>query len=397
MKHLEIKENIYWVGMLDPELRVFDIIMRTKFGTTYNSYIVKGTEKTALIETAKAKFYDDYLEKISSIVDIKDIDYIILNHTEPDHTGSVEMLTKLNPDITVVGSSGAIQFIEHIINKDFKSKIVKDKEEISLGNKTLKFINAPNLHWPDSMYTYIPEDNTLFSCDSFGSHYCLDTMLQSTIENHDDYMEAVKYYYDMILGPFKPFFLKAISKIEQLKIDLVCPGHGPILDEDPWKIINLSKEWSTEVNPNKNKTVIIPYVSAYGYTKEIAEHICKGIKELGIDCKLYDLVYADTSEVLNEIYWADGLLFGSPTILGEALKPIWDVLTSMVTSLHGRKFASAFGSYGWSGEAVPNIMTRLKQLRMKINDEGFTVRFKGSEKQLEEAYQFGKKFGEKML
>lgn len=397
MKSFEIKNNIHWVGVLDPDLRIFDIIMETKFGTTYNSYVIKGSEKTALIETAKAKFYDDYLDKIKKIIEIDNIDYIILDHTEPDHAGSVEMLTELNPNITVVGSKAAIQFIQNIVNKEIKTKIIKDNEEISLGDKTLKFINAPNLHWPDTIYTYIPEDKTLFTCDSFGSHYSLDTVLQSTIKNNADYMEAVKYYYDMILGPFKPSFLRAISKIENLDIDLVCPGHGPILDKDPWEIINISKKWSTESNPNKNKTVVISYVSAYGYTQEMAEFISKGITDLGIDCKLYDLVYADKSEVLNEIYWADGVLFGSPTILGEALKPIWDILTSMFAGLHGRKYASAFGSYGWSGEAVPNIMMRLKQLKMKINDDGLRIKFKASEDQLQESYEFGKKFGENLL
>lgn len=394
MKSLKLKEGLYWVGSLDPELRVFDIIMNTEFGTTYNSYCIKGRDRTVLIETVKLKFFDEYLERLREITDIQKIEYIIVNHTEPDHAGSIEKMLELNPNITMVGSRTAIDFLKHICNKEFKYLEVKNGDELSLGDKTLKFIDAKLLHWPDSMYTYLVEDRALFTCDSFGAHYCLDTILQSTIKNHEDYMKSFKYYYDMILGPFKKFFLEAIARIESLEIDMVCTGHGPVLDEDPWKIINLSKEYSTEINPNKNKTVVIPYVSAYGYTGELALSMKKAIEEIGLDVKIFDLVYADKNEVLNEIYWADGILFGSPTILGEALKPIWDIMTDIFSVTHRGKLASAFGSYGWSGEAVPDLMERIKQLKMKPFKEGFKVRFKPSDEQLNDAYEFGKEFAE---
>jgi flavorubredoxin len=198
----------------------------------------------------------------------------------------------------------------------------------------------------------------------------------------------------MILAPYKSFFLDAIARIENLEIDTICTGHGPVLDEDPWKIIKLSKEYSTDINPNKNKTVVIPYVSAYGYTGELALSMKKAIEDAGLDVKIFDLVYADKSEVLKEIYWANGILFGSPTILGEALKPIWDIMTDIYSVTHRGKLASAFGSYGWSGEAVPDLMERIKQLKMKPFKEGFRIRFKPSENQLSEAYEFGKEFAE---
>ncbi len=397
MKSMELKENVYWVGSLDPNLKVFDIIMSTEFGTTYNSYCIKGKDRTVLIETVKLKFFDEYIERLKEITDIQRIEYIIVNHTEPDHAGSIEKMLELNPDITIMGSRTAIDFLKHICNREFKYVEVKNNDSLSLGDKTLKFIDAKFLHWPDSMYTYLEEDKILFSCDSFGAHYCLDTILQSTVENQDDYLKAFKYYYDMILGPFKCFFLEAISRIENLEIDMVCPGHGPVLDEDPWKIINLSKEYSTEQNPNKNKTVVIPYVSAYGYTEELAFNIKRAIEESGLDVKLFDMVNADKKEVLNEIYWADGILFGSPTILGEALKPIWDILTDIFSVTHKGKIASAFGSYGWSGEAVPDIMERLKQLKMKTFKEGLRIRFKPSDTQLNEAYEFGKEFANAVI
>lgn len=394
MKTLKLKDDIYWVGSLDPELKVFDIIMYTEFGTSYNSYVVKGSEKTALIETVKIKFFDEYMEKLKELdVDIMDVDYIIINHTEPDHSGSIEKMLNINPNIKLVGSKSAIEFMKHISNRQFDAIEVKDSQELSLGNKTFKFIDAKFLHWPDTIFTYIVEDKVLFTCDSFGAHYSLDTVLQSSIKNHDDYMSAFNYYYQNILYPYKQFFVQAIKRIEHLDIDMICTGHGPILDEDPWKIINLSKEYSEKPNPNDSKLVVIPYVSAYGYTKELADEIKKGIEETGAKVELYDMVVEDEAKVLDRIYWADGVLFGSPTMLGDALKPIWNLLTSMNAPIHKGKIASAFGSYGWSGEAVPNIIARLKQIRVKIFGEGLKVRFKPSEEQLYSAYDFGIQFG----
>lgn len=394
MKTLKLKDDIYWVGALDPNLKVFDIIMKTEFGTSYNSYVVKGSDKIALIETVKVKFFDEYLEKLKEInVDIMDVDYIIINHTEPDHSGSIEKILNINPKIKMVGSKTAIEFLKHIANKELQTIEVKEGDELSLGNKTFKFIDAKFLHWPDTMFTYLIEDKVLFSCDAFGEHYCLDTVLQSTIKNYDDFMKAFDFYFKSILSPFKKFYLQAINKIEKLEIDMICTGHGPVLDEDPWKIIKLSKEYSTEVNPNDGKVVVIPYVSAYGYTKVLAEEIGKGVEETGIKVELYDMETYDNDEVLSRIYWADGVLFGSPTILGEALEPIWNILTSMFSPIYNRKLASAFGSYGWSGEAVPHIIERLKQIRMKTFGEGFKVRFKPSEDQLYSAHDFGFQFG----
>ena len=189
MKSLELKKDIYWIGSLDPNLRIFDIIMETEFGTTYNSYIVKGSEKIALFETVKAKCFEEYIEKIKQYVDPKKIDYIVVDHTEPDHAGSVEMLLDYAPNAKVVGSQAAIDFLREIANKDFDTIVVNHGDTLDLGNKTLKFISAPFLHWPDSIYTYIPEDKVLVTCDSFGAHYSWDEVLFSKIpqEKMKDY------------------------------------------------------------------------------------------------------------------------------------------------------------------------------------------------------------------
>lgn len=399
MTTLELKPNFYWTGIQHPDLKVFDIIMETEFGTTYNSYLVKGSEKTALFETAKAKFVDEYVEKVSSLTDIRDIDYIIANHTEPDHAGSYYRLLEMNPNVTVVGTATAIKFLKAITNMEFASQAVKDGDTLSLGDKTLTFRVFPNLHWPDTMYTYIPEDKALITCDSFGAHYSFDGILQSEIPDQEGYERALKYYFDNILGPFKdPFLLRAIDAIRALDIDMICPGHGPVLDSDPWKVVDQSYEWASVPNPNDKKTVIIPYVSAYGYTASLCEKITEGIKAAGdIDVRSYDMVEADAAAVQSELLWADGILLGSPTILGEALKPILDLTTSMFPPVHGGKVASAFGAYGWSGEAVPHLVERLRQLRMKVLGDGYRVQFKPSEEQLAEAEKFGKHFGQCVL
>lgn len=398
MKTLKLKNNLYWAGILDPNLDVFDIIMETEFGTTYNSYLLKGSEKTVLFETAKAKFMDEYIDKVTLLTNIEDIDYIVMNHTEPDHAGSAVKLMEMNPDITLIGTQVAIDFMKEITNMEFAYIVAKDGNTLSLGDKTLKFISAPNLHWPDTMFTYIPEDKVLITCDSFGAHYSSEEILHSKITDNEGYMSALKYYFDNILGPFKPYMLKAIDKIKDLDIDIICTGHGPVLDDNPREVIEQSKIWSTETNPNIKKTVVIPYVTAYGYTKELADKITEGIKAAGdIDVRIYEATEIDNGELMKEIYWADGLLLGSPTILGEALRPILDITISMYPGIHGGKIASAFGSYGWSGEAVPHIMERLKQLRMKLYGEGLRVRFKPSDVQRKEAYDFGYGFGFSLL
>ena len=393
-KALKLRENFYWAGILDDTLRVFDIIMYTEFGTTYNSYIYKAGDKVILFETVKAKFFDDYLKELKEITDVTKIDYLVVNHTEPDHAGSVEKLLELNPQLKIIATPTAVSFLQNIVNRDFCSIAVRDEQEMQIGNITLRFLHVPNLHWPDTMYTYIEEEQALVTCDSFGSHYASEDILVSKVKNEDDYWKATKYYFDCIIGPFKPFMLKALERVRQLDVSIICTGHGPVLDAGIDKMYNTYEEWCTVVNPNQKKTVVMPYVSAYGYTGQLAEQIAKGIEDSGdIEVRRYEMVTADQAKVLDELGFADGILFGTPTIVGEALKPIWDLTTSIFAGTHGGKLASAFGSYGWSGEGVPHIIERLKQLRMRVPDEGFKVRFKPGEVDMLNAYDYGYNFG----
>lgn len=397
----KITEDLFWVGALDPNLRIFDIIMETKFGTSYNSYLLKGSQGIALFETVKEKFFDEHLEKIRLITNLEDINYIVVNHTEPDHAGSVEKLLEYAPNATVVGSSLAIKYLSEIINKPFNSKVVKDGETLSLGDKTLKFISAPQLHWPDTMYSYVVEDETLITCDSFGAHYCDDRILKSSIEEdkEDDYVEAYNYYFRMIMGPFKPFMLKAMDKIKDLKLNYICPGHGLVLDKSNIeKFMNLYREWCQPTKREK-QSIVIPYVTAYGYTEKIAKEIKRGIEasSFDVDILMYNLVTADMNEVLNEINQCSGLLLGSPTLLCDTLPQIWTILSSLNPVIHKGLPASCFGSYGWSGEALKNINERYKQLKFNVVCEPLGILFKPSEENLKAAYDFGLEFANKVL
>jgi flavorubredoxin len=398
MKSLKIKDDFIWIGALDPDLRIFDIVMYTEFGSSYNSYLLKGTEKTVLFETVKVKFWDEYLEKLSEYTDPTKIDYIVVNHTEPDHTGSLGYLLDLAPNAKVVGSAAALKFLGGIMNKPFESITVKDGASLDLGNKTLQFISAPFLHWPDSIYTYVQEDGILFTCDSFGTHYCHEDIMLSNMTDKTDYLGSLKYYFDVIMGPYRKHLLTAHKKIKDLPINIIAPGHGPVVDDEPQKIIDQYMEWAAECNPNTKQTVVIPYVSAYGFTQEMATLIKEGIESVGdIDVSLYDMVHEDHQMVMDQIYWADAVLLGSPTLVSDVLPPIMNILTSMNPVIHAGKLVSGFGSYGWSGEAVPNIMGRLKQLRLKIFEEGIKINFKPSEEEKKLVLSFGQRFGEKLL
>ncbi|MDR0875412.1 MAG: FprA family A-type flavoprotein [Clostridiales Family XIII bacterium] len=394
----KLTDDFWWVGNLDPDLRVFDIVMHTDHGTSYNAFILKGADKTVLFEAAKAPFFELFVAKIEEVCPVTDIDILVCNHTEPDHTGTIEKLLGLNPGLKIYATQGGLNFLREITNKEFDSVAVKDGDELELGGRTLRFVTAPNLHWPDSMFTYIPEERILVTCDAFGSHYSYEGVVADDGMDQEIFMKTALYYFDNIMGPFKEDVLRAIKKIEGLEIDMIANGHGPVLVREPRKMIDLYREWACAPVHAAKKLVVIPYVSAYGYTKDLAKKIEAGIRSAGdIDVKLYDMVYADFDEVMEQIGKADGFLLGTPTIVGEALPPIWNIATALNARVHGGKFAGVFGSYGWSGEGVPHIMERLRQLKLKIVGDGLRVRFKPNQDDDEGAAEYGKRFGTAVL
>ncbi|WP_419509788.1 FprA family A-type flavoprotein [Candidatus Allofournierella excrementavium] len=397
MSAIKAMDDLWWVGVEDHDLRVFDIVMHSDWGTSYNAYAVRGAEGVALFETVKEKFFDEYLQNLKEVCSLDEVKYIVVGHTEPDHSGSLEKLLDLTPNATVVGSATAITFLKEIVNKPFASRAVKEGDTIDLGGRTLTFLSVPFLHWPDSMYTYIPEMKALFTVDSFGCHYADDRVFNDLIDG--DFTEAYKYYFDCIMGPFKPFVLKALDKIKGLDIQFIGNGHGPVLRANIPHYLELYRQWATPVVvPADERRVAIAYVSAYGYTKQLAGVIADALAEGGVKhVELYDLVECDLETARAAVQTADGFLLGSPTLVGDALPPIYEMLVGLNPIIHKGKPAGAFGSYGWSGEAVPKLTAQMQAIGLKLPVEGLKVRFKPSEAQLAEARQFGLDFAAAVL
>lgn len=398
-KVIELKEGIKWVGIFDYDITTFDIVMTTEYGTTYNSYFIDA-EKTALVEVAKAKFCETYINKLKSVTDISKIKYIILDHTEPDHSGSLGLILDLAPDAVVVGSGNAIRYLEDIINKPFKSLVVKDGDTLDLGNRTIRFISAPNLHWPDSVYSYLVEDRVLFTCDSFGAHYCDQGMI-SDLRNKD-YIKAYRYYFDVILKPFSRFMIKAIEKIRPLEIEMICTGHGPVHVNNLRDVIDLTEKYSNEylalVSDKPVKKVLLAYVSAYGFTKQAAELISEGIAETGeIDTEITDIENIPMGELDMKVASSDAILVGSPTINQNTLLPVYK-LFALINPLRDKgKHAGAFGSYGWSGEATKIILENLRCLKLKVTDDSAAFKFAPGGSKKDALIEYGRKFGHRLL
>jgi len=393
---IEITKNLFWVGAKDPQLRVFDIIMETEFGTTYNSYLLKnksddGKNAFVLFETVKDKFFDEFLARLKEDVEnLSDIKYLVVNHTEPDHSGSVMQLLALLPDITIISSAIAKKYLENIANKPFNHMAAKEGVAIKLGSHTLEFKNVPQLHWPDTIYTYIVEEKTLVTCDSFGAHYSSDKCFYSQLSDKEivDFDKAYQYYYNMIMGPFKPFVLKALDKIADLEIQFVVPGHGLIFDASNFcKYKELYRKWSEET-VQKDLDVVIGYVSAYGYTKKIAEKIEAVVTAAGKKVESIDLATYDIAKFMAKVSSSSALLLGSPTIVAEALPQIWQVLSSLNAILNKGLTVGAFGSYGWSGEAVKNISDRFTQLKLKQPVAPLSIIFNPSDADMEKIETF---------
>lgn len=398
MAMVEAMDNVFWVGVLDKELRVFDIVMHTEYGTTYNSYIVKGKNKTVLFETVKDKFYNEFMENVSQVCNPAEIDYIVVNHTEPDHTGSLERVLAQAPNATVLASQTAIAFLKEIINKPFPHQIVTEKDTVDLGGMHLEFMSLPMLHWPDSMFTWIPEIKALFTCDSFGCHYADDRVFNDLMDADTDFTPAYKYYFDNIMGPYAvPFMQRALDRIAGMPIEFIGNGHGPVLRTNIQHYIDMYAEWCAP-KVKAEKDVVIAYVSSYGYTAQLARAIEGGLREGGIrKVKLFDLVIDSMKEAQAALDQADGILLGSPTLVGDALPPVYEVMLNLNPVIHKGKFAGAFGSYGWSGEAVQNITTRLGQLRLNLPLPGVRVRLKPTQEDLDAAHKFGVDFAKAMF
>ncbi len=395
MAVVSLKNGIDSVGVLNPTMRVFDIIMKTEYGTSYNAYLVRGTQKSALVETVHDDYFEDYLTNIESIMPVTQIDYIILNHTEPDHSGSLAKLLAKNPNITVVGTMAALKYLDNICNVPFQKMQVKNGDVLDLGGKSITFYPAPFLHWPDSMFSYVKEDKVLFSCDFLGAHYCEPRMTDSRLANKKAYEEAFSVYYQAIFGPFKSFVLKGLSILENLDIDMVAPSHGPVLMDGIQKAKENYRVWSQDFAADKtSKKIAIIYVSAYGCTAKMAQVAFDELVQNGWEPTLYDATEYPVAELQKAFCQSHAVMLGSPTINQDALKPIWDVLSGVDPITQRGKKCAVFGSYGWSGEAVGMLKNRLTDLKLRVCGDGCRVVFVPNEEELAAMRAYTKEFAE---
>ena len=387
----EVKKDIYWTGVIDKDLKVFDIIMETEFGTTYNAYFIDD-EKKVLFDTVKPNFKKEFIEKLSKLTDIKELDYVVIHHTEPDHAGSLKYILDINPDVEVICTNAARMYLAEQVNRPFKCHVIKDGETLNIGKRTLKFISAPFLHWADTMFTYIEEDKTLLTCDAFGCHFA---SVDANDVDSDNYLKSAKHYFDCIVKPFSKHVLKAVNKVVELGLDFdtILTSHGPILTKEPMAQVKRYVEWSTEtVNSTNQDQLAILYLSAYTNTKVMAEKIAEGAKSVVDNVQLYDIETMDLHELHDVIVMSKGVIFGSPTINRTMVKPMWDAFSVIDPMANQGKVAGVFGSYGWSGEGITMAETNLKGMGFKMPVESLKKKFFPSDDTLQECFDFGAEF-----
>jgi len=354
-----IKENVYQVGYIDWNRRLFDSLIPTPHGTTYNSYLIKGSEKTALIEAVDFG-KEDYLIKTLQMANIKKLDYIVSNHAEQDHSGTLPKLLEAYPEAKIVTNSKCKDLLQSfLLLSEEKFVVIKDNEEISLGDKTIQFIIAPWVHWPDTMFTYLKEDKILFTCDFLGSHYATSELFVS--DEREVYLSAKRYYAEIMM-PFRTSIVKHLERIDKLQIEIIAPSHGALYN-DPSFIIEAYKEWSSDSVKNQ---VVIPYVSMHGSTKAMVEYLSDALSKKGIEVKLFNLEIADAGELLMALVDTATIVVGASTML-VGPHPLAYYATYLVNAVRPKtRFLSIIGSYGWGGNTVEVLKGLITNLKVEL-------------------------------
>ncbi|MCK4668952.1 FprA family A-type flavoprotein [Candidatus Bathyarchaeota archaeon] len=359
MKPRKLKKDVYWVGAVDWDRRLFDELIPLPDGTSYNAYLIKGSEKTALIDTVDPTMANELINNLSQL-DVKTIDYVVANHAEQDHSGALPQILKVYPDAMVVATPKCKNLLmDLLLISESKIKPVEDKGTLSLGNKTLEFIHAPWVHWPETMLTYLREDKMLFTCDLFGSHFATSDLY---VTDEATVYEAAKRYYAEIMMPFRAVIQKNLEKIKDLQIDVIAPSHGPIYD-NPEFILQAYRDWAYA--PPKN-IVVLPYISMHGSTKKMVEYFVGVLVEKGVTVKQFDLAGTDIGKLAMALVDAATIVIGSPTVL---VGPHPNVVYAayLANALRPKvKFASIIGSYGWGGRMVEQITGMLSNLKVEL-------------------------------
>ncbi|OEU71347.1 MAG: hypothetical protein BA874_09275 [Desulfuromonadales bacterium C00003068] len=375
MKSIKIAEGVHWVGAYHPDLEVFDELYPTESGTTYNSFLIQGKNKTVLIDTVDEHFFDEFIERIEEVCSVADIDFIVSNHTEHDHSGSIEKMLELNPKIQVIASRSGEKFLQEQINKPINSRSIKDGEQLDLGGRTLQFMVVPFLHWPDTMFTYLVEDEILFSCDAFGAHHCPKDNRIFCDELAADISVDFKIYFDTIIRPFKSNVRSALAKLSDTAIQMVCPSHGPIYRQGIAGLVENYQSWSQEVEATNGKRVLMLEHSPHGTVRAMGDRVTQHL-ELR-DCCVVRLaaITLDEEQFMRELEQCDALVVAAATINRDAGPPVWQALRLLSAVTPKNKLAIVYGAFGWSGEAVNLIEQRLVGQRYKLAGEGVRWQF----------------------
>ncbi len=390
MKPIEIVDGIFWVGSVDWNIRDFHGYS-TYQGTTYNAYLILD-EKVTLIDAVKKEFADELLANISQIIDPKKISYVVSNHTEMDHSGGLaRVMHKIGEDKPLYCSKMGHENLTKHFRQDWNYHPVENGEKLALGKRSLTFLETRMLHWPDSMFSYVKEDTLLFSSDAFGQHY-------AGLERFDDQigdaiMPHAKKYFANILMPFSPLILKLVEQVTEmgLELDIVCPDHGIIWRKDPSKIINAYIDWS-EQKPKRKALVV--YDTMWESTEKMAEVIVDALGQEGVDAMPMHLRKWHRSDIITEVLDAGAVIVGSPTLNNGIFPTVADFLTYMKGLNPQNKQGAAFGSYGWSGEAVKIVTSQLEEMKFDMIDPGIKIQYVPDEKGLESCYELGKKIAQ---
>lgn len=391
-KATKVTDHIYWVGAIDWAIRNFHGYATTR-GTTYNAYLVLA-DKITLIDTVKAPFRDEMLSRIASVIEPATINYIISNHSEMDHSGCLpEMIEVVKPEKVFASENGVKALSQHF-HMDREIVAVKDGESVSLGNINLSFMETRMLHWPDSMFTYLVEEQLLFSQDAFGMHLASTERFDDEIDDDILEYEAAKYYANILL-PFSSFVTRLLEKLGSVgtPIKIIAPDHGPVWRKSIHWIIDLYSRWAAQKRMRK---AVVTYDTMWQSTALIARGICDGLVSNGVNAKVMPLQSCHRSDIATEILDAGALMVGSPTLNNNVFPTVADVLTYLKGLKPRNLIGAAFGSYGWSGEAVKHIQEVLREMKVELVGEGINVRYVPDEDALAECFSLGALVAEKL-
>jgi flavorubredoxin len=384
----ELSEGVYWVGIRDWNRKLFDALIPLPQGTTYNAYLVVGKDKKALIDTANPGFERELEDKIRKVIDPADIDYVIMNHAEPDHAGSIPHVMAINTKAKLVTSAKGAKMAQ-VFYKVPEERIitVHDQESIDLGGKTLQFIEAPMLHWPETMFTYLKENKTLFPCDFFGSHVARG-LYDDEVE---DLLVYAQRYFGEIMMPFRPMAQKAMEKIRDLGIEMIAPSHGPVY-KNPERILRAYRKWA---NGETKPKAIIVYVTMWNSTEKMIQPLAETLMAEGVEVAVYNLTVSDIGDVAKDLVDSRAIVLGAPTVLG-GVHPLAVYATYLVKALRPPlKFGVVLSSYGWGGGAIKHVQEILGPTKMEVVG-AIEINGPPSESDRQRIIELGKSLAEKI-